>query len=56
MIFDFMVLTTSPPARIAPLASKIAAIIIAPASVIACDPTAGPTLFATSFAPIFIAI
>ena len=53
---DLMVLTTSPPAKIAPLASQIAAIIIAPVSVIACDPTAGPTLLATSFAPMLIAI
>ena len=51
-----MVLTTSPPASKAPAASNITAIIIAPTSVNALDPTAGPTLFATSFAPIFIAI
>ena len=51
-----IVLTTSPPAINAPAASKIAAITIATVIVIAFDPTAGPTLFATSFAPMFIAI
>ena len=48
--------TTSPPAIMAPLASKIIAMTIAQPIVIAFDPTAGPTLFATSLAPIFIAI
>ena len=51
-----IVLTTSPPAINAPAASNIAAIIIAHIKVKAFDPTAGPTLLATSFAPIFIAI
>ena len=51
-----IVLTTSPPAINAPPPSKIAAITIAPPIVSAFDPTAGPTLFATSFAPIFMAI
>jgi hypothetical protein len=51
-----MVFTTSQPAIIAPDASKIAAITIAQPSVIAFAPTAGHILFATSFAPIFIAI
>ena len=36
--------------------SKIAAIVIAPASVRAFEPTAGPTLLATSLAPMFIAM
>ena len=52
----FMVETTSPPANKAPAASNIAAITIAQNKVIAFDPTAGPTLLATSLAPIFIAI
>ena len=51
-----MVPTTSPPAINAPAASKIAAMTNAPTSVKALEPTAGPTLLATSFAPIFIAI
>ena len=51
-----IVLTTSPPAISAPAASNIAAIAIAPASVRAFDPTAGPTLLATSLAPMFIAM
>jgi len=41
---------------IAHAASNIAAIKIAPISVIAFDQTAGPILFAISFAPMFIAI
>ena len=56
MIPFLIVPTTSPPAMIAPEASKIAAMIIAPVSVIAFDPTAGPTLLATSFAPMFSAM
>lgn len=55
IIPPFIVFTTSPHAIMAPLASNIAAIIIAPPMVIALDQTAGPILFATSFAPIFIA-
>ncbi len=51
-----MVPTTSPPASKAPLASKIEATMTAPPMVKAPAPTAGPTLFATSLAPIFIAI
>ncbi len=51
-----MVLTTSPPAMRAPAASKIAAIMMAPVRVRAREPTAGPTLLATSLAPIFMAI
>ena len=51
-----MVPTTSPPAIRAPDASKMAAIKIAPVSVSAREPTAGPTLLATSLAPIFIAM
>jgi hypothetical protein len=56
MIHFFIVFTTSPPAMSAPLASKKAAITIAHQSVIALAQTAGPILFATSFAQIFIAI
>ena len=51
-----MVPTTSPPAKRAPALSKIAAIIRAPVMDMALAPTAGPTLLATSFAPIFNAI
>ncbi len=51
-----MVCTTSPPAIKAPPPSKTAAMTIAPPIVSAFDPTAGPTLLATSFAPMFIAI
>ena len=51
-----IVLTTSPPAISAPAASNTAAIAIAPARVRAFDPTAGPTLLATSLAPMFIAM
>ena len=51
-----MVPTTSPPASKAPALSKIAAMIRAPTIVKAFAPTAGPTLFATSFAPMFNAI
>lgn len=56
MIQPLMVFTTSHPAIIAPDASKIAAIIMAHPRVRALEPTAGHILFATSFAPIFIAI
>ena len=48
--------TTSPPAMIAPALSKTAAIAIAPAMVNAFAPTAGPILFATSFAPMLSAM
>ena len=48
--------TTSPPAINAPEISQTAAIIIAPVIVNALEPTAGPILFATSFAPILNAI
>ena len=51
-----IVFTTSPPAISAPAASNTAAITIAQKSVSAFEPTAGPTLFATSLAPMFIAI
>jgi hypothetical protein len=51
-----IVFTTSPQAIIAPADSKNAASITAPTRVIAPAPTAGHTLLATSFAPIFIAI
>src|SRR6056300_148724 len=51
-----MVDTTSPPAINAPALSNMAAIAMAPAMVRAFAPTAGPILFATSFAPIFSAI
>ena len=51
-----IVLTTSPPATIAPNASKIPAINSAPTMVSAFEPTAGPTLLATSLAPMFIAM
>ena len=56
MIPFAMVLTTSPPAKRAPALSKTAAIIRAPNMVSALEPTAGPTLFATSFAPMFRAM
>jgi hypothetical protein len=48
--------TTSPPARIAPAASKIAAMTSAPIMVSAREPTAGPTLLATSLAPMLRAM
>ena len=51
-----MVPMTSPPAISAPAASKIAAMTSAPARVSALEPTAGPTLLATSLAPMFIAM
>ncbi len=56
MMPPLMVDTTSPPAIKAPAASKIIAIMMAPPMVNALEPTAGPTLLATSLAPIFIAI
>lgn len=56
MIPFLMVLTTSPPATMAPIPSKIAAMMIAPVKVSALEPTAGPTLLATSFAPMFMAM
>src|SRR5690606_11388223 len=48
-----MVSTTSPPARIAPAASHTAAMTRAAVRVMALLPTAGPTLLATSLAPMF---
>ena len=51
-----IVLTTSPPAMMAPAPSQTAAIASAPASVSAFDPTAGPMLLATSLAPTFNAM
>ena len=51
-----MVETTSPPAISAPALSKTAAMASATPSVIACDPTAGPTLLATSLAPMLSAM
>ena len=48
--------TTSPPAIKAPEISQIAAIVIAPNMLKALEPTAGPTLLATSLAPILSAI
>ena len=56
MIPFLMVLTTSPPAISAPEASKMAAMTMAPPIVSALEPTAGPTLLATSFAPMFMAM
>lgn len=51
-----MVETTSPPAMRAPALSKTAAMISAPPSINAFEPTAGPTLLATSLAPILSAM
>ena len=48
--------TTSPPANKAPALSKTAAISSAANILMAFEPTAGPTLLATSLAPIFRAI
>jgi len=56
IIPSFIVLTTSHQAITAHASSKIAAIIIAHFKLNAQEPTAGQTLFATSFAPIFTAI
>ena len=50
------VLTTSPPAKMAPALSQIAAIKTAESTVNTLPPTAGPILFATSLAPIFNAM
>src|SRR5690606_37559258 len=50
------VLTTLPPAMIAPAASNVAAMTMAVVNVIASEPTAGPTLLATSLAPMLIAM
>ena len=55
-MFLEIVVMTSPPAIIAPAASKTAAISSAPIKVMAFEPTAGPTLLATSLAPILSAI
>ena len=51
-----MVETTSPPAISAPALSNTAAIMSAPISDSAREPTAGPTLLATSLAPMFSAM
>ena len=51
-----MVVTTSPPASRAPAVSKKAAISRAAPMVSALAPTAGPTLFVTSLAPMFMAM
>ena len=51
MLF-LIVFVTCPPARKAPVNSKIAAIIMACFTLIAPDPTDVPIAFATSFAPI----
>src|SRR6056297_1530956 len=51
-----MVETTSPPASSAPALSKIAAMAMAPPSVSALAPTAGPMLLATSLAPMLSAM
>jgi hypothetical protein len=51
-----IVFTTSHPAITAQVKFQIAAIITACFIVIVQEPTAGPTLFATSLAPMFIAI
>lgn len=56
MIHHLMVSTTSHQAIIAPLASATIAKAIAHIRVSAFDPTAGPILFAISFAHMFIAI
>ena len=50
------VLTTSPPARMAPALSQTAAIRTAMPTVRTRPPTAGPILLATSLAPMFSAI
>jgi hypothetical protein len=51
-----MVETTSPPASRAPALSQMAAMMRAPPMVSALEPTAGPTLLATSLAPILRAM
>lgn len=51
-----MVSTTLPPVISAPAISQMAAMMRAAASGMALAPTAGPTLFVTSFAPILMAI
>ena len=51
-----MVSTTSPPASSAPAHSKMAAMTSAPDMVSARAPTAGPTLLATSLAPMVSAM
>jgi len=56
IIHFFTVFTTSQPAIVAPAMFHNAAITIAHFIVRAFDPTAGPTLFATSFAQMFIAM
>jgi hypothetical protein len=56
MMPPLMVLTTSPPAMIAPSASNTAAMRMAWVRLIAREPTAGPTLLATSLAPMFMAM
>ena len=56
MMPPLMVPTTSPPATMAPSASKTAATQMAQPMVMAPEPTAGPMLLATSFAPMFMAM
>jgi hypothetical protein len=51
-----MVETTSPPAMMAPAVSNTAAMTSAANRVIALAPTAGPTLLATSLAPMLSAM
>ena len=51
-----IVWTTSPPAMKAPAVSKIPAMITAPTMVSDLAPNAGPTLLATSLAPMFNAM
>ena len=52
----WIVATTSPPATRAPAISNTEAMISAPTIEMAFDPTAGPTLLATSLAPMFMAM
>ncbi len=56
MISLDMVPITSPPAISAPMVSNTAAMANAPAMVSAPEPTAGPTLLATSLAPMLSAM
>ena len=53
---EAMVLTTSPPASMAPAVSKMAAMSSALPRVSALEPTAGPMLLATSLAPMLSAM
>ena len=56
MMLPRMVATTSAPPIKAPMTSKMAAMMMAPVMVMERDPTAGPTLLATSLAPMFMAM